>query len=105
MSWCGNEAEVFCLSRNVLGGEEGMVELKKIRNVVYSSLFEEYEARGTDFHFKVNNIRIAEMGSKRIGRACSILKKEGVLERRNSKPSPPIYKTCFSKNNGKRRKR
>jgi len=36
------------------------------------------------------------MGTERIGRACSTLKQEGVLIRRNEKPSPPIYKTKFN---------
>ena len=74
-----------------------MVNLRKIRNLVFRSLFDEYQARGTDFHFKINKVKIEEMGTKRIGRACSMLQDEGLLIRRNTKPSPPIYKTNFDK--------
>lgn len=72
-----------------------MVKLEKIKGEVFNNLLHEYKSRGTEFHFKVHKVKIKGRGIKLIGRACSILHDEGLLERRNNPPSPPIYKTNF----------
>ena len=91
MSFAGLHYLPFC---RIKGGD--IINMNIIKSMVFTKLKVEYYSRGADFYFKPNRLKIEGIGKMNIGRACSTLKKEGKLIRRNEKqPSPPVYKTKF----------